>query len=86
MQLNLELPDDVAGPLTRASGNANLTLEAFATEVLRQAALTEQAGAASTLDAQPDWQAAIERSRADLAAGRVHTHDEVRAWHQARRD
>ena len=35
------------------------------------------------IENRPDWQAALERGRADIAAGRTVSHEEVEDWHRS---
>jgi len=82
MKVELELPDEVAEELQRQSTARRLSPEAYATEMIYQFLAAASLGENGSLENRPDWQAAIERSRSDLAAGRTRPHHEVEEWHR----
>lgn len=82
MKIKLDLPDEMGQELRQKSVASGLSLEAYVTELICQLLPEQTLGDEGNLESRPDWQAALERSRADLAAGRAVEHDEVEAWHR----
>ena len=82
MKVQLELPDELVEELYRQSDARSLTPDAYAAELVYQLLANRSLGAEASIENRPDWQTALERSRADLAAGRVVQHDGVEEWHK----
>jgi len=83
MKIELDLPEDVFKNLYEKSGERGMSLDAYAAELVYQLLAQDELGEHGNIESRPDWQAALERSRADLAAGRVVRHEEVEPWHQS---
>ncbi len=79
MKIELDLPQEIVEDLRDRSSRRGVSINEYAIEVLLRDAFTET----ESLGSRPDWQAAIERSRADLAAGRAIPHEEVERWHKS---
>jgi predicted transcriptional regulator len=84
MKIELELPDELVKDLYSKSSERGVSLAAYATELVYQLLAHDKLGEEGKIENRPDWQAALERSRADFAAGRVVPHDEVEKWHLSR--
>jgi predicted transcriptional regulator len=79
VKIELDLPQQLVDDLSDRSRQRGLSVNDYAAELLAREALGEE----GRLENRPDWQAALERSRADLAAGRTVPHEEVQRWHQS---
>ena len=77
MKIELDLPKDLVDDLRDRSEQRGLSVNDYATELLARESPVEE----ERIENRPDWQAALERSRADLAAGRTIPHEEVQRWH-----
>jgi hypothetical protein len=86
MIVQIDLPDELVSELYRASGLNNLTPEQYASEMLCQLLAERSLGKDGELENRPDWQAGLERSKAERAAGRAVLHREVVDWHGRRRE
>lgn len=86
MKIELDLPDEMLKGLREKSVARGLSLDEYATELMYQLLAGQELGEEGRIENRPDWQAALERSRADLAAGRIIEHDEVKAWHRSHRE
>ena len=82
MKLELELPDELVDELYKQSKAKSITPDAYAAELVYQMLASKSLGADASIENHPDWQAALERSKADLAAGRIVPHEEVEEWHK----
>jgi hypothetical protein len=82
MKIELDLPEKMVKDLREKSASRGLSLDAYATELVYQLLAQEQLGEEGKIENRPDWQAALGRSRADLAAERTIEHEEVEAWHR----
>jgi predicted transcriptional regulator len=83
MKLELDLPDELVADLYQQCSARGLPADVYAAELVYQSLANQALGADGSLDNRPDWQAALTRSREDLASGRVVTHEEVEAWHKS---
>ncbi len=79
MKIELDLPEQLVEKLRACSNLRGVSVNDCAAELLVRDAFED----IESLDDRPDWQAAIERSRADLAAGRTVAHEEVQRWHKS---
>jgi predicted transcriptional regulator len=86
MIVKVDLPDELVNELYRGSGENNLTPDQYASEMLYQLLAERSLGKDAELENRPDWQAGLERSQAERAAGRVVPHREVVDWHEYRRE
>lgn len=86
MKIELELPDELVSELEEKSRDQHITPGEYAAELLYQSLALESLGADGEIKNRPDWQEALERSRADLRAGRIVSHEEVENWHRDRPD
>jgi hypothetical protein len=84
MKIEVDLPDELVKGLRDRSDARGVTLDAYTTELLYQLLKHEELGEQNRIENRPDWEAALERSRADLAAGRKIAHEEVLGWHRNR--
>jgi len=84
MKIEVDLPDELVKGLRERSDARGLSMDAYAAELLYQLLAHEELGEQNRIENRPDWEAALERSRADLAAGRKVAHEEVRSWHRSR--
>ncbi len=82
MKVQIDLPDELVEELDRQSNARNIALDAYAAELFYQLLANQSLGKDATIQERPDWQAALERSREDLAAGRIVRHEEVEQWHR----
>jgi predicted transcriptional regulator len=83
MKIELDLPEELVKDLYQKSGERGLSLDAYAAELIYQVLAQDELGEHGHIENRSDWQAALDRSRADLAAGRVVPHEEVEQWHQS---
>jgi len=86
MKIELELPDDLVSELDSKSRDQQMTPGEYAAELLYQSLVRESLGSDGAIESRRDWQEALERSRADLRAGRVVSHEEVENWHRSHPD
>ncbi len=82
MKVELELPDDLVSELYSQSKARGLTPGQYAAEIVYQLLASRSLGEQGAIEKRPDWQAALGRSREDLAAGRTTPHEEVVEWHK----
>ncbi|MCX6590834.1 MAG: hypothetical protein NTZ56_04860 [Acidobacteria bacterium] len=83
MKLEIELPEELVAALDRqvsltAKDRSGVIIH-MVEQLLRSAELDEQA----QIERRPDWQAAIAAGHADILAGRVRSHEDILAWHEA---
>ena len=71
MKIELDWPEDLVKDLYQKSEKRGLTLNAYAPELVYQLLAQDELGENGRIENRPDWQAALERSRADFARGRV---------------
>jgi len=83
MKIEVDLPDEVVEGLRARSRERGVSLNAYAAELLFQLFAHEELGEQNRIENRPDWDEALERSRADLAAGRKIGHEEVLGWHRS---
>jgi len=83
MKIEVDLPDELIAGLRDRSKERGLSLDAYTAELVHQILAHEALGDQAKIENRPEWEMALERSRADLAAGRIVLHDEVRRWHQS---
>ena len=83
MKIEVDLPDELIEGLREKSRERGLSLDAYAAELFYQIVAHDELGEQSRIENRPDWEMPLERSRADLAAGRTIAHEEVRRWHQS---
>ena len=86
MKIEIELPDTLVSELQIKSRSQHMTRDEYASELLYQSLALASLGDDAAIENRPDWQQALERSRADLRAGRVVSHDEVENWHRSHPD
>ncbi len=85
MKIELDLPEKMINDMREKSAARGLSVDAYASELMYQFLAEQDIGEEGNIENRPDWQAALERSRADLAAGRIVNHEEVEAWHRSQR-
>ena len=86
MIVKVDLPDELVNELYRGSGANNLTPDQYASEMLYQLLAERSLGKDAELENRPDWQAGLDRSKAEREAGRAVPHREVADWHERRRE
>jgi predicted transcriptional regulator len=86
MVIKVDLPDELVNELYRSSRNHSLTPDQYASEMLYQLLAERSLGRDAELENRPDWQAGLDRGKADREAGRTTPHSEVVDWHQRRRE
>ena len=84
MTLTLSLPDELVEELDRASSQSHVSRDEYAAEALYQALAASQLGEDGKLENRPDWQASLDRARADREAGRLIPQKEIVEWRKAR--
>lgn len=86
MTIKVELPDELVDELYRGSGARNLAPDEYASEMLYQLLAERSLGDDAQLPNRPDWQAALDRARSDIEAGRTRSHQEAVDWHANERE
>lgn len=82
MRVQIDLPDELVEELYRQSNAQEITPDAYAAELFHQLLANRALGKDASIQERPDWQAALEHSRQDLAAGRIVEHEKVEEWHR----
>lgn len=82
MKVELDLPDELVAELYSQSNARSLTPGQYAAELVYQVLANRSLGEEASIENRPDWQAALERSRSELASGRTTPHQEVAEWHK----
>ncbi len=83
MKLEIELPEDVLAELDRQAALMAKDRNGVITQLVEQLLRSNQLYEQTEIERRPDWQAAIAAGHADILAGRVRSHEDVLAWHQA---
>jgi predicted transcriptional regulator len=86
MIVKVDLPDELVNELHRSSEASSLTPDQYASEMLYQLLAERSLGKDAELENRPDWQAGLDRSKAERDAGRAVPHREVVDWHERRRE
>jgi hypothetical protein len=86
MKIEIELPETLVSELQIKSRSQHMTRDEYASELLYQSLALASVGNDVTIENRPDWQQALERSRADLRAGRVVSHNQVENLHRSHPD
>jgi predicted transcriptional regulator len=86
MIVKVDLPDELVNELHRGSEANNLSPDQYASEMLYQLLAERSLGKDAELENRPDWQAGLDRAKADREVGRTTPHSEVVDWHQRRRE
>jgi predicted transcriptional regulator len=83
VKVEFSLSERTVEMLQAESKEAKLTPDDLADEILSQALLARSEPPEHKLANRPDWQAALERSRAALMRGEVFEHGDVLKWHNS---
>jgi len=82
MKIELEIPDALVEELQKRGHATHWSAEEYTAELVQQFLANLSLGPEGSIENRPDWQAALERARADLSGGRIVAHEEVERWHR----